>query len=192
MRKSIVIKGFTTRIHDVCGKDPLREWMQNIFFHDGKIYATNSHLAVRIPLERFNFEPDEINLLNGRHITAQQFALMFNKEIRLSVSSGKFEIDIPTLDISVHTFNTRLTFEAMRQNPMSKLNELFSVDCKSEGTRTPLLSVGFMPAFAMTIAKALGTTGACKFYFSAQNKPIIVEAQDETKPGLGFFMPVTI
>lgn len=187
MKKTpITIKGFTTRIHDVCGKDELRAWMDNVYFHNGKAYATNSYLAVRIPLDRFNFVPEDIEELNGNHITARQFALLLGQP----VEKGNLCFKVKELNASI--FLTPSDNQQHIERHIKALDEYFDAPFLADYSRKPLLSIGFLPAYAMTIAKALGATGACVFYFTDSDKPIIIEAQDHSKTGLGLIMPVKL
>src|ERR1039457_3378078 len=64
-------------LHLACATDELMMALQNIYFNDGRIYITDAHIAIRIPLSAlFKSEPYPPD---GTYLTADQFRLIHNK-----------------------------------------------------------------------------------------------------------------
>lgn len=84
-----ILKGFypNFKIHKVCSDDELRPVFGYLYFKDGNVYATDSHIAIAAPLSTIsNFTDEEKELIEGKLIHATQFAkllTMRNVDIEL-------------------------------------------------------------------------------------------------------------
>lgn len=92
-------------LHKACGKDELRPAFDYIWFHNGYAYATDAHVAVRIPThEIFTNDKDACKLLDGKLIHRDIWRTMvFGKRCLVSTDGTvKFELNakkLPSYDV---------------------------------------------------------------------------------------------
>jgi hypothetical protein len=79
------------RIHLACGDDSLRPRFQDIEFHNGFAYATDAHIAVKIPIAEI-FDTDNAEALNGMKLHKTQWRLICGNHVELEVEPLRFKV----------------------------------------------------------------------------------------------------
>ncbi len=59
---------FKSKVHLACGSDQLRPTMNNVYFSDGYLYATDAHIVIKQSLKLHDFEEEEIKAVDGKYI----------------------------------------------------------------------------------------------------------------------------
>lgn len=82
-------KNFKTDLSIACSNDELRPVLQHIIFEDGYVVCTDAHILVKQKLSLHNFNPDEIEQMNGKAIHKDTFKEIFKYDMVI-VQDGQF------------------------------------------------------------------------------------------------------
>ena len=169
-------------LHKVCGKDELRPAFDYIWFHNGFSYATNGHVAVKIPTnEIFTNDDEACKLLDGKLIHLDIWRMMvFGKHCLVSTDGFiKFALNSKQLP--------SLTVPFSPQNEM-KMPNIDSVWMEKKDAQ-PLHRIGVNPTILKNATDALAISTA-DLYLQAENKAILVTHR--STDGQAIVMPVMI
>lgn len=93
------------KLHTVCGIDELRPSMNYIYFDNGYAVASNGHILIKACLHEIStFDDNEIEMLNGKFIHHNAFALLIKygfctvEEDGFLVSSSDYDLKIKFYD----------------------------------------------------------------------------------------------
>jgi hypothetical protein len=145
-------------------------------------YATNAHMAIRIPIDNWFFSEKDAASLEGKKISTDQFKLIFGKHIII----GPGEILIADLNVTVKLSDSEMD-KSGKLYVAGKLDEYF--DNKDEPT--PLNHISFNAKYVDAISKCLGEDKLL-FNFKGTSKGIIITSNNSGHPGEGLIMPIEV
>ena len=162
------------KLHKVCANDLLRPVMGYLYFKNGKVYATNAHIAIAAPLSFVSsFSDEEQKLLDGKLIHATHFAeLLKMRETKLGLvgenlcfictTKNGLTVTIPILDEDTKGKfpNVDVVLESAR------------ADAKKH--EQPVSHVGLKMSLLADLAAAMGASNV-DLYFSSAKAAIVVE-----------------
>jgi hypothetical protein len=74
MEKNSPKRNFKLKMHMTCGKDDLRPIMSHVYFDNGNMVSTDAHVLIKAKTSEFtDFDPSELEILNGKFIHANTF-----------------------------------------------------------------------------------------------------------------------
>lgn len=75
MKKVTSLNFLKGAIHTICGRDALRPVMQNVFFDEGKVVATDAHILMTQDLVACHgLDAEVVEILNGKQLHADNVA----------------------------------------------------------------------------------------------------------------------
>lgn len=187
MRTKKIIKNFQCRVDYACGSDELRPVMENIYFKDGFLYATDAHIGVRHKLDLHGFDPEEIELMDGKMIHKNVFKEVYKHHFVKAEKDGLF---CTTGNIQVKYFWTRTenkfpNLESVLQECLKKTDEKVA----NIGLNLHLMS---KLKNVFTYSNPYGKS--CELLFTNQRKGVLCTPASDgfVLDQLGIIMPVVI
>lgn len=176
------------KLHKVCANDELRPVMGFLCFKNGKVYATNAHIAIAAPLSFVStFSDEEQKLLDGKLIHATQFAqLLTMRETELKLLNKNLCFVCTTRN------GLNVIFPLLDEDATGKFP---NVDAVVEEARKnakkhkqPVSYVGIKTSLLADLVAAMGTNYA-DLYFSSSSRAIVVEDGDDDNEIGAIIMP---
>ena len=179
------------KLHKVCANDKLRPVMSYLCFRNGKVYATDAHIAIAAPLSFVStFSDEEQKLLEGKLVHATQFAqLLQMRETKLGLVGENLcficttKAGVPTIiplsnETASHIFpNVDAVLERARRN--------------AKNEKQPVSYVGLKTSLLANLTAAMGARNV-DLYFSSSAKAIVVQDHDYDNEIGAIIMPVLV
>ena len=179
------------KLHKVCASDGMRPVQGYLYFKDGNVYATDSHMAIAAPLSFVSdFTDEEKALLNGKLIHATQFEQLLKMRetyVKETADGAQFEcttrndktVIIPIDDEEkVGEFpNVEIVIESARKNVKEN--------------KQPISYVGLKPSLLANLVAAMNAT-IVHFYFSDASHAMVVQDGDIENKIRAILMPCFI
>jgi hypothetical protein len=195
MAKTSNLRGFSLPLHLATGSDHLRPAMTNVYFEGDYMFATDAHIAVRAKIKtftNFDFDDDEIKMLDGKFIHRTKFKTIYN------ATMVKVERD------GILSIGDDILYKFTKQDgKYPNLDKLLNERLQKESCAHSL--IGLNPKFLDTLHKAMTPYGEVRFglhlHFAKTKEaalerdrvpaPIIVKHPDYDFSDLvGLIMPV--
>ena len=179
------------KLHKVCASDPMLPVMNHLYFKDGNVYATDSHMAIAAPLSFVsNFTDEEKALLEGKLIHASQFEQLLKMRetyVKKTANGAQFECT---------TRNDKMVIIPIDEK--EKVGEFPNVESVIESARKnvkenkqPISYIGFKPSLLANLVAAMDAT-IVHFYFSDAKHAIVVQDADIENRIRAILMPCII
>lgn len=178
------MKNFTKsiKIWESCGNDKMRPALSYVQFRDGYALASDSHIAVRIPLEYLaDVSEEEVAKLNGKEISGKMFAEL----AKIGIITVEDDAIVRTADGD----DTRYYFRKQGEGGnVPDIQGLFNKEANKEAI--PAGDVMLNPANLKRLSSAMGISGKAgiRMRFSGVGKAIFCTG--ETKEIQGIIMPM--
>ena len=178
---------FKKKLNLAMSKDVMRQDLCRMYFSDGFLYVTEAHLLIRQSLSLHGFDAIDIQNLNGKYITREQYEAILKgflhevneTEIIAETKTGKIVIDL-------HTHDNKFvkTMKTVIKNIQNDNGEV---------TR----NIGFDIRFFEIIRKCffLEADNAIRVTIKSDHRGVIISAPNYKYPAseqLAVLMPVTI
>lgn len=166
-----------------------REQMGNIEFHSGFAWATNAHIAIKIPTnEIFDIDKDTATKLDGKSIKREYWQMIKGKRVKVTEDGqilfsphAKIEPCVPVPMLNPEFART--------------LQEMIEGVLPSDKDYSPVKQIGINSQFLLSCCKAMNLSyHSAKLSFCAENKAIVIGRTgfDEPTESTGIIMPVMI
>lgn len=178
------MKNFTKaiKIWEACSNDKMRPALSYIQFRDGYALASDSHIAVRIPLEYLaDVSEEEVAKLNGKEISGKVFAEL--------AKIGMIKVEDDAVVCAKFGSDTRYYLRKQGEDGnMPDINGLFDREANKEAI--PAGDVMLNPANLKRLSSAMGISGKAgiRMRFGGVGKAIFCTG--ETKEIQGIIMPM--
>lgn len=173
------ISGFYPRykLHKVCADDNLRPVMGYLYFKNGKVYATDGHIAIAAPLSFVStFSDEEQKLLEGKLVHATQFAKLLQMRETKPELVGENLCFICTIKNGL-----KVIFPLLDEKETSKFPNvevvLESAKANAKKSKQTVSHVGLKMSILADLSAAMGAENV-DLYFSSSAKAIVVEDGD--------------
>lgn len=71
---------YKTKFHAFCGRDELRPFLNDVCFHEGRLYATDAHTLCSIDLNDLEIREELKRGLEGKAISSEDFSFLVEYE----------------------------------------------------------------------------------------------------------------
>lgn len=164
--------------------------LEYVYFIDGYAYASDAHIAVRVPLEECTtFDEPELNLLNNTRIHSSLLRALYQfKEVEISEDVEDDDLQpkqFTVLSARQDDNEMRIILERRTKHP--DFVRVFDIDDE----RQPIKALGIKPKLLATLTDAMGAV-AIKLRFTQANGKVFVNDFSDGCRAMGIIMPLHI
>jgi hypothetical protein len=158
----------------------MRSVLEYIYFNNGFMYATNSHVLVKNKIsECSDFSEEQIAILNDKYIHKDDYKKLLNEDIIIIEQDG-FLVRCAGGRKTKYYFSTDC-------GKFPNANVLFT---KKIGE--PVVKIGINPTLLLKLSQALHYENKLALFFNTENHGIIVRDIELSNESVGLIMPVLI
>ena len=179
---------FNKKTELIVSTDNLRENMCRVYFKNGFLYATNAQVALKQHLSLFKFTEGEINNLNGRSISLDDWLIIRKFKSHSATESGIF----------CKTKNTELFFNYKdngfkSQKMVDEIENVFKTALELDKENQETFSLNSKLLNNISQAMFLGINKGLVFKCKGRHKAIILWSKSDEYPldkQIGLIMPI--
>lgn len=166
-------------VHKICAKDDLRPSMGYFQVKDGHVWATNSHMLIKLPTDEV-FGDEIIQPGEELYFSAEMWQLM-----KMDKAVTIFRKDNTFTDTKKGLSVTALTAEEFAEK-VGKFPNVPVVVPDEDKDLSAVTWIGMNPKFFLALCEVLG--GITRMYFYGEDRSIIIRSTESN--GFGMIMPL--